>query len=316
MPIIIRSGPATPPPVLPDLPPSYSEPMREWDTRRPQAVYIAPDGTEWPLSAPELGWATIDDVSGLGAAPVDLITDPHPRYGERVRHVQAQSRVITWPLGVWGESHLEFLGRWRSLGRAFAMTRRRGPGRLRIIRPDGTAREILVYFQGGFEGVPGMGFTEDVAVVSLFCEDPYFRAVEPLSLRYGTPTSRLFLNPFPSISSGRVLGDVMATNPGETEAWPEWVLTGPMDSFTALSRTLNQSFTLTYPLAAGQTIRITTDPPTVRGPSGQPLTYALSWPGSVLWPLEPGLNDVRFTAAGSEAGTSVELNYWPRFESA
>ncbi|WP_199729094.1 phage tail domain-containing protein [Micromonospora sp. M71_S20] len=277
---------------------------------------MAPDGSVWPLSSPELGWATLDDVTGLGPAPVDLVTDPHPRGGERVRHVQPLARVVTWPLAVWGDSHLQFLARWRALSRAFALTRRLGPGRLQITRPDGSRREILVYFQNGFEGVPGMGYTDDVAVISLLCEDPYFRAVDPLAVTFGTGASRPFLNPFPSLSSGRVLGDVKVTNPGEVEAWPEWTLTGPFSSFVAFNRTLGQTFVLNYPLASGQRVTISTDPPTVRGPAGQPLTYALQWPGSVLWHLEPGTNDVQFTAHDAEPGASVVLEYRPRFETA
>lgn len=284
--------------------------------RRPTAVYIAPDGSEWPLSVPELGWATIDDVGGLGAAPVELVTDPHARGGERVRHVQEQARVINWPLLVFGNTHLEFLGRWRRLARAFKMTRRKGPGVLRIYRPDGSAREIRVHFSAGFDGEPGQGFTEDLAVVSLFCEDPYFRAVDSLALRYSSAAGRRFLTGFPSLSSGRVLGAATVYNAGEVEAWPEWTLTGPADGLTATNETTGEAFTLTYPLSAGQAVRITTDPPTVQGPSGQPLTWALSWPGAVLWGLDEGLNDVNFSVPGAGVGTSIELAYRPRFETA
>lgn len=315
MPIVIRPGTVLPP-SLPDPAPYFPTPWPELDMRRPQASYIDPDGGVWPLSAPELGWATLDDVSGLGPAPVELVTDPHPRGGERVRHTQPLSRVITWPVAVWGDSHLEFLGRWRALSRAFSMTRRKGPGRLRVSRPDGSAREILVHFQGGFEGVPGMGYTDDVAIISLFCEDPYWRAVNPLSIRYTAGTVRPFLNPFPSLSSGRVFGDAQATNPGEIEAWPEWTLTGPATGLFAENVTTGEAFELTYPLTAGQTIRIATETGEVWGPSGQPLTWALDWPGAVLWGLDPGLNDVRFVVADAALGAAIDLAYSPRFETA
>lgn len=314
MPVIL-GGTTTPPIVSVPTPAPVAAPQ-VFDLRRPQATYIAPDGSEWPLSLPALGWSTVDDVGGLGAAPVDLVTDSHPRGGARVRHVQPQPRTINWPVLVWGASHLEFLDRWRSLARAFAMTRRRGPGRLRVTRPDGSRRETFVYYAAGFDGDPGRGFTDDVAVISLFCEDPYFRAVEPLSLTYGFGASRPFLTGYPSLSSGRVFGVTTATNPGDVEAWPEWVLTGPATSLTATNLDTGEAFTLTYTLTAGQTLTVTTDPPTVRGPTGQNLTTALSWPGAVLWGLEPGRNAVNFAVTGAGVGSSIELRYTPRFETA
>jgi len=295
--------------------PAPSRTFVESDLRTPTATYIDPTGQEWPLTAPDLGWATLDDVGGLGAVPIEIATDPHPRGGARVRHVQDQPRVINWPLLVWGESHLEFLARWRALAAAFKLTRRRGPGRLRIARPDGSDREIAFTLQDGFQGEPGQGFTHDTAVLALYCEDPYFHETEPLSLVFTRPAPRPFLTAFPALSSGRVIGDADIVNPGEGEAWPVWTLTGPAASLTAVNHTTAESFTLTAPLSAGQSITITTDPPTVRGPSGV-LTGALNWPGAVLWPLEPGLNEVTFTVASANAGTSIGLSFVPRFETA
>lgn len=315
MPIIVGAS-ATPPPITTNPTPTSPSAPRVFDLRRPQATYIAPDGSEWPLSLPALGWSTVDEVGGLGAAPVDLVTDPHPRGGARVRHIQPQPRDINWPVMVWGASHLEFLDRWRSLARAFTMTRRRGPGRLRITRPDGSERETLVYYAAGFDGDPGRGCTDDVAVISLFCEDPYWRAVEPLSLKYTFGATRPYLTGYPSLSSGRVLGATTASNPGDVEAWPEWVLTGPATALTATNLDTGEAFTLTYTLTAGQTLTVTTDPPTVRGPAGQNLSGSLSWPGAVLWGLDPGRNAVNFAVTGASAGSSIELRYTPRYETA
>ena len=75
-------------------------------------------------------------------------------------------------------------------------------------------------------------------------------------------------------------------------------------------------FTLTYDLAAGQQITITTLRPTVRGPTGQNLTGSLDWPACELWPLLPGINDVEFQVSGSGTGTGITLEYYPRFEAA
>src|SRR6266496_999202 len=198
----------------------------ESDLRTPTATYIDPTGLEWPLSVPGLGWVTFDEVGGLGAVPVEITTDPHPRGGARIRHIQDQPRVINWPLLVWADSHLAFLDRWRTLTRAFKLTRRLGPGRLRIARPDGSLREIAVTLQDGFQGEAGQGITHDTTVLALYCEDPYFRDTEPMNLHFSGVAPRPFLTPYLSLSSGRVLGDVDIVNPGDGEAWPVWTLTG------------------------------------------------------------------------------------------
>ncbi|MFD6638331.1 hypothetical protein ACFWDN_21220 [Micromonospora chalcea] len=318
MPLIVSrpaGGVYTPPVVAPD---PYVPLFPPLDTTRPTAVYIDPTGVEWPLSDPGLGWATIDEVDGLGAVEYELSTDPHPRGGSRVRHSQPVSRIVNWPLLVWGDTHVEFLARWRALARAFTLSRRLTlpPGRLRVYRPDGSAREILVRYQGGFKGEPGYGFTEDTAIAVLYAEDPYWRDVAPVTLSYGTAAPRRFLSPFPSVSSGNVLGEAEVWNPGDAEAWPEWTLTGPCDGITATNHTTGEAFTLTYPLAAGQTVTITTEPPTVRGPAGQVLTWALNWPGAVLWGLAPGPNDVDFAVTGTQPGTAVDLSFVSRYETA
>ncbi|WP_229398169.1 phage tail domain-containing protein [Micromonospora okii] len=281
----------------------------------PTATYLDPRGGVWPLSDPAQGWATLDAVAGLGAVVYDLTTDAHPRGGSRLRHAQPQSRVITWPVLVWGDTHAEFLTRWRALARALTMTLRAGPGRLRVYRPDGSAREVLVRYQGGFEGEPGQGITYDTAIVSLLAEDPYWRD-PPTTLRFSQATPRPFLNPYPSLSASRVFGDVTVTNSGDVEAWPDWVLRGPCNGLAATNLTAGESFTLTYALGPGEEVRITTDPPAVRGPAGQPLTSALAWPGAVLWALTDGANRVRLTVPGSGPGAEVALSFTPRHETA
>ncbi|MEV1321953.1 hypothetical protein AB0J14_38395 [Micromonospora arborensis] len=289
------------------------------DARVPRFTWIAPDGGEWPLDNPRLGWVTPRGRAGLGAAPVELVTDPHPRGGTRVRHVQPQSRVITWPLFIEGASHLEFIGRYRDLARAFTSTRWRGPGRLRVARPDGATREIEAFYQAGFDGEPGRGWLFDNVVLSLFCEDPYWRATSPVTLPYvnGDPVS--YLDPYLTVSPSSVLGSTTATNPGDVEAWPSWTIVGPASEVTATNATTGQSFTLTPiggALTDGQTVTITTDPPAVRGPAGEVWSGALNWPGAVLWGLVPGLNDVEFSVSGASAATSITLAYVPRYETA
>lgn len=286
-----------------------------------QATWIAPDGTQWLLTPPvgvDYGWLTGPGIAGWGAPPVSLTADLHPRGGSRVRFRRAEQRTITWPLLVYGSTHMELTQRRRALTEAFVMTRRLGPGILRVARPDGTARQISAWYQDGAQGSGGEDWLHTNLVVQLLCEDPWWRDVEPTTVyREHQASTTPFLNPFPTVANSQVLGATTITNSGGVEAWPTWTITGPATGLTATNNTTGEAFTLTHTLASSaEKITITTDPPTVRGPSAEVLTGALNWPGAVLWGLQPGVNNVTFTVSGAAAGTSITLSYYARYETA
>jgi hypothetical protein len=185
--------------------------------------YIDPHGVVWPMtdaSAPY--YALADGVSGLGAAPVTLTTDPLPRGGVRLRHVQPQARTIIWPVHVEGDTHQEFIDLWRAMGRAFTDTLRYGPGILDIARPDGRRRQIKVRYQDGWDGLGQAG----TGLLGQGRRHPARRG--PVLLRPGAGRHRpdLRLSPAPrtscprtrQVSNSQVLGDTTLTNPGDVIA--------------------------------------------------------------------------------------------------
>src|SRR5690606_3916716 len=308
MPVVLTTAPPPPPPP----PPPRPQPPQ---VAGPSALWIAPDVTVIQLTGHPV-YRTLDAVTGWGAAPVSITADPHPRGGTRVRHIQPEPRTISGPVRVWGRDHRELVAAWRELARALTQTRRLGPGRLRVTRPDGSAREIEAIYEAGFSGEPGQGHLYDTAVLSLYCPDPYWRDVTPRTIVRECAIGAPYLDPYPTVSSGRALGDTVIYQDGDVEAWPVWTITGPLEQLIAINHTTGERFTLTYSLGAGDEIVITTDPPTVRGPGGEVLTGALDWPGATLWGLVPGENRITFVALGASAGTRIELTYVPRYETA
>lgn len=301
------------------------------DLGRATVTYYDPAGGVWPLTTRSLGWKTLaEGVSGLGAVPYELTTDPRARGGATLRHAQAQARQIVWPLQVQGDTHLEFIGRWRQLATAFTRTLRDGPGVLEIARPDGSRRQIAVHYQEGWEGrgTKGSGWIVDVAVMTLLCEDPYWIDPVPVIVHREQAASGSFFTPYPTVSSSQVLGATTVTNPGDTVVWPEWTITGPASLITfTVTRTspagpVTESFTLNPTavghgnLLPGETVTVRTDPPQVRFQDGTNWVGALNWPSAVLWGLEPGDNTVSFTLAGSGPGSAVDLTFNPRYETA
>ncbi|CAL9302733.1 phage tail protein [Streptomyces sp. SudanB91_2054] len=312
-PVITPEVPETPPPVdIPEI--GYAS-----------ITYVDPTGRRWPMTDLTADWYTLaDGVSGLGAAPYELTADPHPRGGSRLRHVQPQARTIVWPLLVRGADHLKFTANWRDLARAFTRTLREGPGWLEVARPDGSGRRIAVYYRDGWDGrgQTATGITWDSAVVTLWCEDPYWLDVQAQTVHRETGTGVDYLAPYPSVSSSQVLGATTVTNPGDVEVWPTWQITGPATSITFTRSDTGQAFTLDMAatphgaLLAGETVTISTDPPRARSGTGENLVAGLNWPEAVLWSLPPGETAVVFQLNGAEAGSAVDLTYYPRYETA
>lgn len=283
------------------------------------ATWTDPTGTVWQLSdtSDDVGWFTTSGPAGWDATTYEIVTDPLPRGGESVRFIRSKPARIVWPLHVFGETHLQYVQRRRQIKRAFTMTaHRRTTGVLRVARPDGTAREIDAYYESGLEGDGGQGWLWSTDAVTLFCPDGYWRDIDPVSTVHSYIPGSDFFNPYPLISDSLALGETVLNNPGDVDAWPEWTITGPLSAVTATNITTGYEFTLTYGLAAGEQITITTVQPAVRGPSGQNLASALNWPTAYLWSLLPGDNDVIFNVSGGATGTSVELTFHPRYEGA
>lgn len=321
MPLPVGANP-TPPPgppiILPTIVPSDAY----------TATWYAPDGTVWPLSDPSVGWHSLDSVSGaLGAAPILMTADPYARGGSTVRHIQAQPRLITWPIRIDGPGHLDFLPRFRALARAFTQTRRLGPGVLEIQRPDGSRRQINAYYEDGFDPVPGNGsgwFYGDI-VMTLYCPDPYWTDPTLTEIpRSFSGGSTSYLTSYPTVSSSQTLDDSVATNPGDVEAYPTWVITGPASGIEATNELTGESFTID-PNAAGighgdlllgETVTITTFPPAVRGPDGSIWTAALNFPDAVLWALQPGDNPINVAITGSDDGSGFVMTFPARYETA
>lgn len=313
--------------------PGTQPPVNLPEVGRAKATYTAPDGSVWPLTDPQRGWFTLaDGVSGLGAAPVEFTSDSHPRGGARLRHVQPQPRSIVWPLHVWGATHDQFVQRWRALARAFKATTLRRPdgtypaGVLEIARPNGGRRQIRVHYREGFEGQAeqGYGITSDTAVITLWCEDPYWVDPVPVVVHREHSAGEDFFVPYPSVSSGQVLGATTVHNPGDVVVWPEWTITGPASLVTFTHADSGEAFTIdpNAPevahgnLLAGEQVTVTTDPPRVRFQDGSNWVGTLDWPGAVLWGLAPGDNDVSFVLTGSGPDSAVDLTYNPRYETA
>lgn len=301
---------------LPD--PSIPTVWSAGDVGTISATWTSPAGEVFQLSdiSEERGYFTTYGIAGWGATPFEYVADAASRGGEIVRFVRSNPARITWPLHIWGSTHLEFVERFRQLRRAFLMTAHRGvPGWLTVRRQDGSARKIAAFYETGFEGEAGQMHISASPVLTLYCPDgAWVDLQETVVTRVysGTPTN--FFSPFLSVSNSSVLGLTDLNNTGDLTAWPTWTVTGPMTSLVATNLTTNQTFTLTTTLTAGQTVTITTDRPTVRDNADHNIIGSINWPTATLWGLIDGINSVNFAVTGAGSGTSIRLAYFPRYE--
>jgi hypothetical protein len=296
---------------------------------RPTLEWVGPDGNTWYLSSWEPSSASVtamDEVSGISStAPVEIVADDSPNGGTTIRTIWAGNRIAVIPLLIDGSTHDDYMRVERGMGESLASTRRLGPGTLRVVRPNGSVRQIRAVYSEGWDPEAFGSTTSATVVVSLYCESPWWRAESPTLLvsAYGSASGD-FLNPFPTISSSTALGSTTATNSGSVEAWPDWVITGPASLVTIANTTRSESFTIDPnadgidwgDLQAGQIVSVHTNPVRIIGPDGSPWTAALNWPTAKPWQLDPGVSNIEVSAVGAAAGTRIVGSFYAQYETA
>jgi hypothetical protein len=254
-----------------------------------------------------------------------------------VRAIASLPATLQWPLEIFGRDHQEFLERYRRISRAFTLTtRRQRPGYLQVQRPDGSARQIRCFYSDGLGGETGQNHLFARPVVSLFCPEGKWSDTEAITIARsfadsgGGGGTASFYTPYMYLSSSSMVGSgdlsgggldpaslTLVNNPGDVEGWPEWTITGPMTELRTWNVTRGSRFALTYTLTAGQSITITTDLPSVRGPAGINLSKYIDWfstAGTELWPLSDGDNVIGLEVDGATSATSVQMTFVPRYD--
>ena len=169
-------------------------------------------------------------------------------------------------------------------------------------------------FASGFDGpVTGDPLTTAVGVV-LRCSDPWWQAPETTVEQFDANPSKPLLSAtedfFPmEVTGSQAIGDVTITNPGDTDAWPIIDITGPGTDLVMTNTTLGLSFGLSD-VAVGETLTVDTrrGVQTLVDDNGDAAWDRLT-PGSQLWPLAAGDNDIDLLILSTDADTRVVVTY-------
>lgn len=294
---------------------------------RKHILWESPTGDVIDLTDANSGYSSPPGRSGFGVVPREVVIDQHVD-GASLRTIQVQPRIISYPIRVQGRTYEEYLERLRRLQAAFRhpvdpLTGRPRPGKLRVLLPDGSAREISAYYRGGLDAeedplddliLKSQVFPE----VEFVAPDPYWTGGVVVSPTWRTAGGRAwFGGPLPRVlAASQVLGEVSVLIPGDAESYPVWTITGPGAPVIRNDSTGREwRFKASEPLDTGQVVTVDTRPDvlSVEDQTGTSLYGALEdWPD--LWPLEPGVNHLTVEMVGADAHSSVKFEAAVRWQ--
>lgn len=273
-------------------------------------------------------------ISGFDAPTVDLFYDElSGSDGGLFRHSRTTTREIFIPIVMWARTRPDFLALKRDLLSRIHPSK--GAGRIVVTEGDNTARYLDCYYSGGAEGVYSEeegGFFWQKYGLTFRAMDPFWYDTAPQEVTWTSGSSELKsffgdgTEPFLGIRlnpSRAINGTTPVVSPGDHDTWPVWTITGPLDGLTAsVTGASEGSFTLNTSLAPGDVLHVDTrpsrrriikldNPPIVAGPN----FWDVLEPGDQFWPLRQGTHEITLSAGSVGPGTSISMNYRPRYYS-
>lgn len=306
--------------VAPVTTPGEPQPPWEWPQRlieMPTVSFTDPAGRVTTLTDWERGWVVQPGAKGLDMPGYAMAQDESPGIdGYEVRQVRAQGKTITIPIAFWAQdSRAAYLARRRTLIRS--LNPKRGQGTLTLTQPDGAARSIGVLYSDGLEGdesLDAAGARWCVAALVFAAPSPYWLGQE-ITTSWAAALGGDFFPFLPlTVGDSQVLGSVTVDNDGDDDAYPVWTITGPATTVTLTNNTTGRTLVLTRTITGADEIVIDT-----RERRQTALLNGVTnlWPNlsdaSTLWPLEPDVNELSLTVAGSTSATRVRMTYQPRY---
>ncbi|MBP5918673.1 phage tail family protein [Streptomyces sp. LBUM 1486] len=302
-------------PAVPETPPGVPWPTRI--NEQPQVSFTDPAGLVTRFTDWENGWVLQPGAKGLDMPAYAFSQDESPGIdGYEIRQVRAQGKEIALPVAFWADdSRAAYLARRRGLIRS--LNPKRGLGTLTVVQYDGSARTIGARYAAGLEGDESLdtaGTRWCMNVLSFACPSPFWLGAEA-STQWQAAESGTFFPVLPlTVGTSHVLGSVTVDNDGDDTAFPVWTIEGPATSVTLTNVTTGETLVLTRTIIGGDTIVIDTRE---RRQTALLNDVTNLWndisDASTMWALQPGINALTLTVAGSTSATRVRMTYQPRY---
>jgi hypothetical protein len=282
------------------------------------------------LTDSEGGYISTTGRTGFGPVDAQIVSDAMWDGSSLVRTHRVQPRLMTVPLYVMGPDAATYLARLRALQATLrhpvdSATGLPVPGRVTVQLPDASARSLAAYYQGG--ATPTESDVDDVAAG--WCALPNLQFYAPVPTWEGDAVSRTWqlapssagVPPMPPVllGSGAVIGSSAVTNPGDTDAYPVWSITGP-GTVTIENADTGQSYAFTAAIGSGTTVTVDCRPVELAPLTGLTATDQTGtdwWPHLAdypdFWTLPPGDTNLAITVTGATAASSVTVTFAPRY---
>lgn len=188
---------------------------------------------------------------------------------------------------------------------------------LRLIDPAGDAWETEVVFLGGLDdwawGRETDGRTRVRSSLLLQSGDPYWTRDAPSSFEVKVTSVGRGLLPKLSrlkLTSSQAMGSRTVESPGDTTAYPVWVIVGPGSNFTATS-SRGEVLRWEGTLAAGEVLTLDARNKTARDATGANRYDKMST-APKFWSFRPGTSTVSVTMDGATTASRITASWRPR----
>ncbi|ROP45953.1 hypothetical protein EDC03_0569 [Pseudokineococcus lusitanus] len=208
-------------------------------------TWVGWDGSVWDLTGDRVPTGVLlqRGARALGAPVVEHHLSRSPAlHGARWRGGHVDVREVYWPVKVYAGPGQE----WLDYDSAFWRTMRADqPGTWVVTQPSGEQRSLRWRFvdDGGHAvEAPGEAFGQQLYGIRGMAEQPFWEGRSVVVPPLGNPPRRNFFGggdpalrgygpPF-FIGSGASASRARIDNPGDHDAWPEYVIAGPVTSAT------------------------------------------------------------------------------------
>jgi phage-related protein len=253
-------------------------------------------------------------------------------HGERLRRVYINKRTVDIPILIKADSFTNLRKKQHELSLLLDSSSLEDEGRLifkdrnspTLTNPDSVTagtqpyRYLNCVYSGGFSGNE-LGNDEFVVwskhVISFDAFDPFYYNYRGDNIEFSASTSGSALLPFMPLSlalSG--ISDAVTVENYGYDVFPTFVLEGPFSYVKIENLTTDKYTTLNYSAVTGETITIDTrvGQKSVTSSIAGNIIMSLETTSS-FWLIQTGDNELRVSAAGDDANTTVTVKYTPRF---
>jgi hypothetical protein len=277
--------------------------------------WIDANGTEIPFNSENI--KVLKGMQGRFMPPVSFVEEQIAfQHGTHLRQTHIEARDVDIPLLIKAENEIELRSLVRSITKAFNPLK--SNGKLRVLSPNGSQRELSCRYSQGMEGqedrdTKGTYWQTVVLVFRAF--DPFWYDTQTIVQTFTTGAAATFFPFLPlRLASSTVFADTTIDNVGDVETYPEWIIQGPGENIVIRNLTTGEATSINYSLGLGESITINTKPfhKTVTKNDGTNLFYTLSDESS-LWALAESKNSIRIEMSNSTEQSSVQVSYKNRY---